>query len=258
VNGEISILHRDEHVLVVDKPAGMLSVPADGVAGIDLVRALQRQGLSALAVHRLDRETSGVLMFALDEETRAALEQLFRSRAIVKTYWALAAGRVRPADGEWTFPILDQGEIARISPRGKPCRTRYRTLAALPNTTELEIDLQTGRYNQIRVHSAHAGYALVGERKYARGGNSPIAFRSRRVALHAWRLAFEHPRNGARIEVEAPLPADLVELRARALACTDRLPGADRPDRPRGSQPAAPHWRRARARPPDAKPTRES
>jgi RluA family pseudouridine synthase len=241
----VSILHRDEHVLVVDKPAGILTVPTGSVAGVDLVKMLARDGIEALAVHRLDRETSGAVLFALDEATRAALEELFRSREIAKTYWALASGRVRPAAGDWTFPILETDSFARVSPRGKACHTRYRTLAALPNTTELELDLLTGRYNQIRVHAAHAGHALVGERKYARGRDSAIAFRSRRVALHAWKLAFAHPNTGAQIRVEAPLPADLVELRERAWASRDRLPGADR-------EPASdlPPSKRARLVPP--------
>ncbi|TAJ25442.1 MAG: RluA family pseudouridine synthase, partial [Planctomycetota bacterium] len=214
----VPILHRDESLIVVDKPAGMLTVPTESVAGADLVEALRRDGIAALPVHRLDRETSGAVLFALDEATRAALEELFRGRAISKTYWALASGRVRPRDGDWTFPLLESDSFARVSPRGKACHTRYRTLAALPNTTELELELLTGRYNQIRVHAAHAGHALVGERKYARGRNSALAFRSRRVALHAWKLAFAHPRTGAEIRVEAPLPADLVELRERAAA----------------------------------------
>ena len=94
--------------------------------------------------------------------------------------------------------------------------TRYRTMQALPTTTVLEIDLVTGRYNQIRVHLAHAGFPLVGERKYARGKDSPVRFRSRRVALHSWRIAFAHPGTGEEIEVEAPLPRDLTELLERA------------------------------------------
>ena len=114
------------------------------------------------------------------------------------------------------YPILEEGSFARVSARGKESVTKYRTLRALRTTTAVEIDLVTGRHNQIRVHFAHAGFPLVGERKYARGKDSPVRFRSRRVALHAWKLAFRHPRTGKAIEVEAPLPEDLVELLARA------------------------------------------
>jgi 23S rRNA pseudouridine1911/1915/1917 synthase len=212
----VPILHRDDRVLVVSKRAGMLSVPTPGAAGLSLPEALERQGIRALPVHRLDREVSGATLFALDEETRARLEQAFRERSVRKTYWALAQGRVRPARGAFRFPILEQGSFARVSARGKESVTRYRTTRALPTTTAVEIDLVTGRYNQIRVHFAHAGFPLVGERKYARGKDSPVRFRSRRIALHSWRIAFAHPETGKAIEVEAPLPSDLTELLERA------------------------------------------
>jgi RluA family pseudouridine synthase len=213
---EIPILHRDEHVIVVEKPPGMLSIDAPSDEGLTLPLALERQGLRVIAVHRLDREVSGAVLFALDAGTRDRLEELFRERAVTKIYWALAQGHVRPAQGTWHFPILEEGPGARISALGKPSQTRYRTLAGLRETTELEIDLVTGRRNQIRLHAAHAGHPLIGERKYARGKDSPLAFRSRRVALHAWRIGFPHPHTGVRIEVESPLPDDLLELRRRA------------------------------------------
>ena len=212
----VEILHRDPHLVVVSKPAGLLSVPAPGDRALSLPEALAREGIRAIPVHRLDREVSGATVLALDEETRLLLEAMFRERALSKTYWALAQGRVRPAQGAFKHPILEHGSFARVSARGKPAVTKYRTLRALRTTTELEIDLVTGRMNQIRVHLAHAGFPLVGERKYARGKDSPVRFKSRRVALHAWRLAFDHPRTKERIEVEAPLPEDLVDLLERA------------------------------------------
>lgn len=212
----VPVLHQDDHLLVVSKPAGLLSVPTPNAKGASVPELLADQGLRTLPVHRLDREVSGAMLFALDEETRAALEDAFRGRAVRKTYWALAQGRVLPARGSFRSPILEHGSLARVSARGKASETRYRTLQALRSTTVLEIDLVTGRYNQIRVHLAHAGFPLVGERKYARGKDSPIRFRSRRVALHSWRLAFPHPRTGQEIEVVAPLPPDLTELVERA------------------------------------------
>ena len=212
----VPILFQDAHLIVVAKPAGMLSVSTPGAAGLSLPDALRSEGIRAIPVHRLDREVSGAVILALDEETRAGLEQAFRERTIEKTYWAIAQGRVRPPEGTLRFPILEQGSFARISAHGKPATTGYRTLERLPATTVLEIDLVTGRYNQIRLHLAHAGFPLVGERKYARGKDSPIRFRSRRVALHSWRLALSHPRTGKRIEVEAPIPEDLLDLLARA------------------------------------------
>jgi 23S rRNA pseudouridine1911/1915/1917 synthase len=212
----LEILHRDESLIVVSKPAGLLSVPSPGDRGHSLPEVLAREGIRAIPVHRLDREVSGATLLALDEESRELLETIFRERALSKTYWALAQGRVRPEQGAMKYPILEEGSFARVSARGKESVTKYRTLRALRTTTAVEIDLVTGRHNQIRVHFAHAGFPLVGERKYARGKDSPVRFRSRRVALHAWKLAFRHPRTGKAIEVEAPLPEDLVELLARA------------------------------------------
>src|SRR5262249_22043819 len=105
---------------------------------------------------------------------------------------------------------------ARVSALGKPARTRYRTIARHPAASELEVVLVTGRRNQIRVHLAHAGHPLIGERKYARGRDAVLALRSRRVALHPWKLAVTPAWSGKKLTVEAPLPEDLLELRARA------------------------------------------
>ena len=216
MKSSLEILHRDEHVLVVSKPAGLLSVPTPDAPGDSLPEALARAGIRAWPVHRLDREVSGAVLFALDVGTRALLEDLFRERRITKTYWALAQGRLRPPDGAFHFPILEEGAFARVSAQGRKALTRYRTLAALPETTVAEVDLVTGRRNQIRLHFAHAGHPLVGERKYARGKDSPVRIRSRRIALHAWKVAFAHPRTHAPLAIEAPLPDDLVELAERA------------------------------------------
>ena len=212
----LTILYRDEHLLVVSKPAGMLSVPATSAEGSALPDALRAQGIRAIPVHRLDRDVSGAVLLALDETTRQALDAMFRARAVHKTYWALAQGHVRPESGAFRYPILEEGNFARVSALGKKSETSYRTLERLPSTSAVEIDLVTGRYNQIRVHFAHAGFPLVGERKYARGKDSPVRIRSRRVALHAWRLSFEHPHSGTAIAVEAPIESDLQDLLERA------------------------------------------
>ncbi len=211
---ELSILYRDGDLLVADKPAGLLSVPTPGARGSTLLDELQRAGFPALAVHRLDREVSGAVLFALNEPTRSALEQQFRERALTKVYWALVQGRLEREQGEYKDPILDEGRYARISARGKACSTRWRVIALRSAVSEVEIELVTGRYNQIRLHFAHHGHALVGERKYARGRDDPL--RAGRLGLHAWRLELMHPTSGAMLRVEAALPAELVALRERA------------------------------------------
>ena len=207
MSAPIPILFEDEHLLAVAKPAGLLSVPG---AGRDLLAVLAEQGRDALPVHRLDRDVSGIVLLARDPAAQTALQGLFRERAVEKTYWALAIGAPPRPSGEFKFPIDDNAAKARVSAIGKPALTRWRVLRRHARATEFEVDLVTGRKNQIRLHFAHSGLPLAGERKYARGKDDPYRFK--RVALHAWRLGFRHPRTGAEIRLEAPLAADLVGL----------------------------------------------
>lgn len=216
VKRAIEVLHEDAQVLVVHKPPGLLSVPTPNADGDDLVAALERQGLPAIAVHRLDREVSGAVLFARDAATRDRLEELFRAHAVRKTYWALAQGRFQRASGVYKWPIVEDGANARVSAVGKPSETRWTVLAGYAHATEVEVDLVTGRRNQIRLHFAHAGHPLAGERKYAYGRDSKVHIKSRRVALHAWALELPHPATGAPLRVECPLPDDLLEVRELA------------------------------------------
>ena len=210
----LEILYEDEDLLVVDKPSGLLSVPTPNASGRTVIDALREQGREALAVHRIDRDVSGALLLARNEDVRDALDAAFRERTVRKTYWALAQGVLQRDQGEFKDPILDEGSFARVSARGKPSTTRWHVLARRAQVTEVEIELLTGRYNQIRLHFAHHGHPLVGERKYARGKDDPLG--AKRVALHAWKLELAHPATGKVVRVEAPLPRDLRELLARA------------------------------------------
>jgi len=216
VSQPLELLHLDDELLVVSKPPGLLSVATPGASGRTVVDVLQDQGIEALAVHRLDRDVSGAMLLARRETVRAALEQAFRERSVRKLYWALAQGRLARDEGAFAEAILDEGSFARVSARGKRSLTRWRVLTRHARSTEVEIDLVTGRYNQIRLHFAHHGHPLVGERKYARGKDDPLG--ARRVALHAWRIELAHPRDGSALSVEAPLPEDLRALVARAAA----------------------------------------
>ncbi len=212
--GRIAVLYQDDDLLVVDKPAGLLSVPTPGARGRTLAGALAEQGLAALPVHRLDREVSGLVVFARHEQARVALEQLFRGRAVTKLYWALVRGRLAGERGVFDDPIRDAGAHARIDARGKPALTRWRLLARHAASSAVEVALVTGRYNQIRLHFAHHDHALVGERKYARGRDDPLG--AKRVALHALELELPHPVTGKPVSVKAALPEDLRELLERA------------------------------------------
>jgi RluA family pseudouridine synthase len=211
----LPILFEDEFLLVVDKPSGLLSVPTPGAEGRTVLDVLAELERPSFAVHRLDRDVSGALLVARDARTRDALQDLFRERALEKIYWALSLGGPNKSAGELRFPITESGGSARVSSTGKPSLTRYRVLARGPLASEVEVELETGRYNQIRLHFAHARWPLVGERKYAVSGDDP--YKAPRVALHAWKLSFVHPRTGARVAVQAPLPEKLAELRARVL-----------------------------------------
>ncbi len=206
----LPILYEDEDVVVIDKPAGLASVASPGVRGRTCLSELRVSHSTAQAVHRLDRETSGVMIFALSDSHREALIELFRSRKVKKTYLALVRGRVKPATGEIRKPIHDRGARAEISHSGAPAHTRYRVLQPLDRASWVEVQPVTGRYNQIRLHFASIGHPLIGERKYARGKESPWKFK--RVALHASVLELPHPRGGHSLKVEAPLARDLEKL----------------------------------------------
>ncbi len=213
---QIPILHQDEHIVVVLKPPGLLSAPERGGAARSIVEVLGEQGLAVQAVHRLDLDVSGALILARDDEARIALETLFRERAVRKTYWAMAQGRYQETRGAYRWPIAENGPDVRVDERGRNAETRWTVIARHAVATEMEIDLVTGRRNQIRVHFAHGGHALIGDRKYGRMRDQKLRLRSRRVALHAWRVGFDSPFGGARIEIEAPLTDDLLDLRSEA------------------------------------------
>jgi 23S rRNA pseudouridine1911/1915/1917 synthase len=192
---EAPLLYQDDHFVIVDKPSGQL---ANGPASLET--ALRRRaGLERLAaVHRLDRDTSGCMLFARHEKARLAAVGLFESLAVRKTYLAIATGRVPAALREIREPI-----------DGEPALTRLRILRATHEATLLSIALQTGRTHQIRKHLASAGHPLVGDRVYATGETaSETIRRAGRQMLHAQRLAFDHPFGKGRVEVASEPPAD--------------------------------------------------
>lgn len=226
----LAVLHEDADLLVLDKAPGMVVHPARGAPSGTVVNALlhrlrggapggDRPGLA----HRLDRETSGCLVVAKREAALAALQAAFKARAVEKTYLALCHG-VPAATGRLDTPYgRHPTDRTRFTSRGRGARRavtawtvleRYGDRAAL-----LEVALETGRTHQIRVHLAEAGHPLLadatygGRRREARlPAEDPVrraAAAVDRQALHAWRLAFAHPRTGRRLRLEAPIPADL-------------------------------------------------
>ena len=232
----IPIVHEDADVIVVDKPAGLVVHPGHGHRTGTLVHALLGLGVPLAPaggaerpgiVHRLDRETSGLIVVAKTDAAHRALSRAFAERTVRKTYLALVWGRPSPADGTIDRPIgrsrNDRTRMAVGVARGRAALTVFRTLERLPGATLLEIDLRTGRTHQIRVHLSSLGHAIVGDGRY--GGNpwrrmrpNPVRDALRefgRVALHAARLAFVHPVLGETLEFHAPLPPDFETLLAR-------------------------------------------
>jgi 23S rRNA pseudouridine1911/1915/1917 synthase len=226
----LAVLYEDDALLAIDKPPGMVVHPAPGARRGTLVHALvhrlgampgvgvpERPGI----VHRLDRDTSGVLVVARTAAVLDALARQFRERSVEKRYLAVVRGHVRPASGTIDRPIgrhpRERKRMSVRSRRGRAAVTRWTVLEHLPGATLVRLAPETGRTHQLRVHLAALGHPVLGDRVYGiraeRGaGTGPGAARQ---ALHAEALAFVHPVSGARLEVRAPLPPDLESLLAR-------------------------------------------
>ncbi len=217
----LSILHEDAHILVIDKPAGLVVHPGSGNWQGTLLNALlhhapQLSGIPrAGIVHRLDKDTSGLLVVAKTLEAQTDLVRQLQARTVKRHYLALAHGRVA-RDGVVDAPIgrhpVQRTKMAVVG-GGRAARTHYRVLERFGHATLLECALETGRTHQIRVHMAELGHPLVGDPAYGpRRTAQPLLAGFPRQALHAWRLALVHP--AARIEMgwEAPLPEDFAAL----------------------------------------------
>ncbi|MGC6486269.1 MAG: RluA family pseudouridine synthase [Planctomycetota bacterium] len=203
----VTVLHRDEHLLIVDKPAGTLVVPAGGRRMPCLVDVLTRQlGQRVIAVHRLDEDTTGCLAFALTEPARDALDACFRTHGPTRDYLALATAVPSPESG-CVESYLEEGPdgVVRVVRRGgRRAVTHYQTLERRSRGALVRCRLETGRRNQIRVHLAALGCPVAGDRKYGyrpRPGDS-----YERVMLHSWQLRLEHPVGGAAVEVSCAPP----------------------------------------------------
>jgi len=223
-------LYEDEHVLVLDKPAGLLTVPADreGAPGEDTVLARVREYMERRRgargyvgpLHRLDRDTSGALAVALSREAHEAGRELFSAHRFDRQYLALVQGLPRRLRGTVDAPIADayvagRRRVARAGDAGRAAVTHYVVREAFGERAALlELTLDTGRQHQIRLHLQQLGHPVLGDRVY--GGEAGAA--APRQMLHAWRLAFPHPITGAHIAVEAPVPDDFAKVMRRLAA----------------------------------------
>ena len=230
----ITVLYEDASIIVVDKPAGMVVHPAYGNPSGTLVNALVHHckdlgGINGVLrpgiVHRLDKDTSGVMVVAKNDEAYHHLIRQFKNRAVEKVYVALAYGNVRQEEGTIDSAIgRHPSERKRMSTRtrkGRPAVTQWKVIERFHGFTFLEIHPQTGRTHQIRVHLSSVGHPLLGDPVYGRKGRpgtlrDPVlrgcVERMGRQALHAQRLGFIHPRTGERVEFTSPLPVDMREV----------------------------------------------
>jgi 23S rRNA pseudouridine1911/1915/1917 synthase len=219
----LDIIFEDEDIIVVNKPAGMVVHPAQGHRTGTLVNALLAhypdlatliQADASLAnrpglVHRLDRDTSGLMIVARQRTILHRLQQQFKSRTVEKIYLALVFGQPEAPEGIIDVPLgRDPHHRQKIAPRtdGRPARTRYRIIEDFHDYSLLEVYLETGRTHQIRVHLAWLKCPVVGDTVYGRKKNR---LGLDRQFLHAWRLRFQHPRSGEVMQFEAPLATDL-------------------------------------------------
>lgn len=226
VRASFDILHEDDHLIVLDKPAGLLSIPSSPDAGPSEDTVLRRvreymqikRGHKTYVgmLHRLDRDTSGSLAVALSKDAHAAGRDLFKRHKFERHYLALVTGVPDPPSGTIEARISSSYQSGRrrlVSERaaGLDAATDYRVKQRLKGAALLELRLHTGRQHQIRLHLEKLGHPLIGERVYGTSGN----LTARRNMLHAWTLAFPHPITGTRIAVEAPIPKDFAKLMKR-------------------------------------------
>ena len=212
----LAILHEDDDILVVDKPAGLLTIATAGEKArtayfvlTDYVRrGCARSPKRLFIVHRLDRETSGVLVFAKNTEAKLRLQNQWKERETEKKYLAVVQGRVAKREGIIsTYLAENKAQVVYSTTdaeKGKLSRTFYRVLRQAKGFSLLEVQPMTGRKHQIRVHLAGIGHPIVGDTKY---GQEPRVGKAPRLALHARSLSFKHPTSGRQLTFEADVPA---------------------------------------------------
>ncbi|NDV48208.1 MULTISPECIES: RluA family pseudouridine synthase [unclassified Salipiger] len=205
--GEIPILHADHEILVVDKPAGLLSVPGKGPELADcLIERLKQAFPQVLLVHRLDRDTSGVMVFALTPHAQRHIGQQFEYRRTKKTYLARVAGKLEPKTGHIDLPLIvdwpNRPKQMVCHETGKPAQTDWRVIKCSDEESRVHLMPLTGRSHQLRVHMLAQGHPILGDPFYApeTAANYP------RMMLHAEELRLRHPDGGLGLKFRAPAP----------------------------------------------------
>lgn len=207
---DLQVLHADDALLIVDKPAGLLAVPGRGEHLQDcLIARVQQRYADALVVHRLDMATSGLMVFARGAQAQRTLSLAFSHRQVHKRYVAVVTGRLLQAAGRIELPLIcdwpNRPKQKVDAEHGKPSLTLYRTLShdGAHNTTRVELEPVTGRSHQLRVHLATLGHAIVGDALYA---SPEVPALAPRLLLHASELDLPHPTTGERLSLASPAP----------------------------------------------------
>jgi 23S rRNA pseudouridine1911/1915/1917 synthase len=224
--GGVTVRYEDDHLAVVVKPAGMVTHPTSTRRSGTLVNRLLGMGMALSRggdpdrpgiVHRLDAGTSGLLLVAKDDPTHRELTTMLADRQVDRRYLALVRGQVASDRFAVEAPLArDRARVRVRRGGGVAATTDAEVRERYPEATLLEVRPRTGRTHQIRVHLSSVGHPILGDRAYRGGGEDARHLGLDRPFLHAWRLAFDHPSTGRRIEVEEPLPADLAEALTRA------------------------------------------
>jgi tRNA pseudouridine32 synthase/23S rRNA pseudouridine746 synthase len=204
----LNIVFKDEHLLVLNKPSGLLTVPGKALEHKDsLELRVQRVYPTAKIVHRLDMATSGLLVMALDKDTHRQLSKQFELRQTRKTYIARVYGEVSGERGSVDLPLIcdwpNRPKQMVCQQRGKPSLTHWRVLERNDNSTRMELTPVTGRSHQLRVHMLSLGHPILGDRLYA---HSDALAMAQRLQLHAQTLGFTHPVTELPLELSAPVP----------------------------------------------------
>jgi 23S rRNA pseudouridine1911/1915/1917 synthase len=225
--GDLDVVYEDDLLIVVNKPAGLLSVPLERKTEAPSVyeqiedRFRSHGKRHPFVVHRIDQDTSGLVVFAKNAAAQRTLKDQFKRREPDRIYRAVVYGVPEPREGTWRdFLVWDekaliQKETSPRDPRATEAVCTYRVVEAFADASLIEVRLRTGRRNQIRIQARLRGHTLVGEERYVYGPETlrPIVFG--RQALHAWRLTLLHPADGRMLEMEAPAPPDFTDLLAR-------------------------------------------
>lgn len=213
IDDGLRILYEDSHVVVVDKPSSMLSVAAafDKTKTAHAILKNHYRPNKVYVVHRLDQDTSGVMLFALSEKAHEKLKKIFEEHAIVRQYVAVIEGRLPESQGTWQSYLYEDDfytvHVTSDETRGRLAITHYEVLEATRAYSLVRFTLETGRKNQIRVHCQEAGHSIVGDTKYGASRN-PV----KRLCLHAQLLEFKHPLTGKKMHFESSIPTEFKKL----------------------------------------------